>query len=254
MEPIKWSDLSKGPLNVLPYGEPGCGKTYFGLSVGEVCETLYVDVDNGLKTALGVPRSWLKKITPVRMTSFKDIDMIYRVLERNDPDYSTQILGRTVTKPFEAVVYDTWSEVNWEIKEQKRMLLGKDGKGVLDFRPNIEIQDWGNIADLNQMCIVAYRDLPIHFICCMHEMFYEDKKGGRTSGTPSINGKFAGEIGKFFDILGHMSVDIAGNRVMDTVMKARYQAKSRIPVNVKLIGATFKTLQEAIPKIVIDGD
>lgn len=253
MEPIKWSDLAKGPINILPYGEPGCGKTRFGLSVGEVAHTLYIDVDNGLKTALsrGVSREWLRNIVPMKFTNFRDIDLIYKLLLRNDPaEISAKLkLLTPITRPFEAVVFDTWSEVNWEIKEEKRREINKQGNGMLTFRPNIEIQDWGNIIDLNQLCIEAFRDLPIHFICCMHEMFFEDKKGGRTSGTPSINGKFAAEIGKHFDIVGHMSVNLTGQYIMDTVMKARFQAKSRISLEKQMADVTFKSLIDALPDL-----
>lgn len=246
MELISWEDLKKGPLNILPYGEPGCGKTRFALSTGEVLYTLFVDVDNGIKTALTVPQEWLKNIVPIRFTDFRDIDKIYKLLIQNDPEELSRVLGVKVNRPFEAVVFDTWSEVGWEIKEQKRSDLGKQGGDSLIFRPNIEIQDWGNIIDLNQVCINAFRELPITFICPMHEMFFEDKKGGRTSGTPSINGKFAGEIGKHFDIVGHMSVNITGEYVMDTAMKSRFQAKSRIPLAKQIKNATYKGILNAM--------
>jgi hypothetical protein len=251
MIPVDWDSLYKGPLNILPYGEPGCGKTRFALSAGEVLHTLFIDVDNGLRTAKTVPQTWLKNIVPMRMTDFTDIDRIYKLLMRNDPAelskaLSTPLMNVVVEKPFEAVVFDTWSEVNWEIKEQKRADIKKQGDGSLKFRPNIEIQDWGNIIDLNQLCIEAFRDLPITFICCMHEMYFEDKKGGRTSGTPSINGKFAAEIGKHFDIVGHMSVNVGGEYVMDTAMKARFQAKSRVPLEKQIKNVTYKGILEAM--------
>lgn len=255
MESIVWDDLLRGPVNILPYGEPGCGKTHFGVSVGESLYTLYVDVDNGLKTALQMPITWRNNIHPVRMTDFRDIDKIYKLFLKNDPAEWSRALSSpgnpvTITKPFEAVVFDTWSEVNWTIKEQKRAEIKKQGDGSLLFRPNIEIQDWGSISDLNALCIYAFRELPVTFVCCMHESFYEDKKGGRTSGTPAINGKFAAEIGKHFDIVGHMSVDLGGNYIMDTKMKARFQAKTRLPLEAQIKNPTFKTIMDSLSKAV----
>ena len=258
MELIDWSDLLKGPLNVLPYGEPGCGKTRLALSVGEVLYTLYLDVDNGLKTILTIPKAqrdlWMSNIVPLRFTDFKDLDKIYQLLTKNDPVLWTKHFASIghpeviITKPFEAIVVDTWSMMNWEIKEEKRKNIGKQGAGALAFRPNIEIQDWGNIIDLNEMAIKAFCELPVTFVCCMHEQFFEDKKGGRTSGTPAINGKFAPEIGKYFDIVGHMSVNVTGDYVMDTAMKARYQAKTRIPLEKQLKHITYKGILDAIIK------
>jgi len=259
MEAIDFKDLKSGPLNILPYGEPGCGKTRFGLSTGEVLYTFYVDVDNGLKTALTVPQTWLKNIVPVQFKDFRDIDKIYKLLDKNDPDeINTHLYGDDKTKwkvikPFEAIVFDTWTEVNWNVKEFMRDKLVTDSsrpmfkkQTTLEFRPNFEIQDWGTMIDFNQMCVEAFRDLPITFICCMHEMFFEDKKGGRTSGTPSINGKFAAEIGKHFDIVGHMSVNIMGEYIMDTAMKSRFQAKTRIPLEKQIKNVTYKGILDAM--------
>jgi len=262
MNIIDFESLKGGPLNILPYGEPGCGKTRFGLSVGEVLYTLFVDVDNGLKTALTVPPIWLKNIVPVQFTGFEDIDKIYKLLVHNNPEelnkaiYGLDKTKWKITKPFEAVVFDTWTEVNWNVKEYMRnnFLAKNPNRGTfkktdkLEFRPNFEIQDWGTMIDFNQMCIEAFRDLPITFVCNMHEMFFEDKKGGRTSGTPSINGKFAAEIGKHFDIVGHMSVNITGDYIMDTAMKARFQAKTRIPLEKQIKNVTYKGILDAMKK------
>lgn len=259
MESINWGGLLEGPLNILPYGEPGCGKTYFTGSVAEKLYTLGVDVDNGFRTLLQVPKAWRDNFFPIRMTDFSDIDAIYKLLSKNDPEEMEKAFNkgidpsspnyRKVAKPFEAVAFDTWSEVNWEIKEQRREDIKKQGNNSLIFRPNIEIQDWGAITDLNQLCIQAFRELPITFICTMHEQFYEDKKGNRTSGTPSINGKFAAEIGKHFDIVGHMHMNIQNKRVMDTVMKQRYQAKSRIVLDAEIVEPTFAKLMQSIEKL-----
>lgn len=256
MENINWSSLIDGPLNILPYGEPGCGKTRFLGSVGEVLYTLGVDVDNGFQTLIQIPKPWRDNIYPIRLTEFKDIDMLYKLLGRNDPEEMTRVFNaglaeddaryKVVKKPFDAVGFDTWSEVNWTIKEQKRKDIKKGGDGSLVFRPNIEIQDWGNIIDLNQVCIQAFRELPITFICCMHEMFFEDKKGGRTSGTPSINGKFAAEIGKHFDIVGHMHMNLMGQYVMDTQAKQKYQAKSRLALDKEIVFPTYKKIIDSL--------
>lgn len=256
MEQIDWGELALGPLNILPYGEPGCGKTRFLGSVGERLYTLGIDVDNGFKTLLQIPKAWRENIFPIRLTAFEDIDWLYKLICKNDPEEMTRALNaglaeddphfRRVLKPFEAIGFDTWSEVNWSVKEERRKDIKKQGDGSLKFRPNIEIQDWGMIIDLNQVCIQAFREVPITFICCMHEMFFEDKKGGRTSGTPSINGKFAAEIGKHFDIVGHMHVNIMGKYVMDTQAKQKYQAKSRILLDKEIIEPTYAKIIDSI--------
>ena len=245
MEVINLNDLKSLNLNILPYGSPGCGKTRFLGTVGEVLYTLAVDVDNGFKTMKMLPRAMTDNIVTVRMTSFKDIDAIYQLVLKNDPERWAKALGIPVKKPFEAVGFDTWSEVSWEIIKEKRVLLKKAGDG-LGFRENIQIQDWGAITDLNHMAIEAFTDAPITFICTMHEQMYTDDKAGITMGVPSINGKFAPEVGKYFDVQGHMYVDLMGKYMMDTIARAKFQGKSRLKLDKSIGDPTFKKLWDAI--------
>ena len=234
-------------LNVLPYGEPGCGKTRFVASVGEVLYTLAIDVDKGFKTMKLVPKPWLNNIVAIQMTTFKDLDKIYKLAQKNDPDewtkeFSTPDKPIKITKPFEAICFDTWSEVNWKVKEERRRIAGKISTG-LSFRGSLEIQHWGDIYDLNILSIEAFRDLPITFICTMHEQVIQDDKLGVVRGVPSLNGKAASEVGKHFDVVGHMTIDLAGKYVMDFKTIKRFQAKTRLASkDGKLIDPTFQKL------------
>jgi hypothetical protein len=245
MQIIDLNDLKSLQLNVLAYGEPGVGKTRFVGSIGECLYTLAVDVDNGFKTLKQLPQKWINNLVTVRMTGFEDVDAIYQMLFKNDPENSSKILGVKLEKPFEAVAIDTWSSLNWKTVQQKRKDLGKYGKG-LRFRENIQIQDWGNIIDFNQLAIEAFTDLPITFVCTMHEMFFTDEKAGTTKGVPSINGKIAPEIGKYFDVQGHMYADVMGKYLMATKAHQRYQAKSRLKLDASIQDPTFKKLYDAL--------
>ena len=255
MRVIDLNSLSDIDLNILPYGEPGCGKTHFLGSVGECLYTLGVDVDKGFKTLRKVPQSWRDNIVPIQMDGFQDLDKIYKLTQRNDPDVWERELNKGVKKddpnyvqirkPFEAIAFDTWSELNWTVKEAKRAQIGKSGGGSLLWRENIQIQDWGNILDLHQLALIAFRDLPITFICNMHEQVIQNEHTKLIRGMPSLNGKLAGEMGKFFDVVGHMSVTPQGKYIMETKATNRYQAKSRINIDKTLENPTFKTLLEA---------
>ena len=256
MKPINLNNISDLHLNILPYGEPGCGKTHFLGSVGELLYTLGVDVDNGFKTLRRVPKAWRDNIVPVRLEGFKDVDALYKMLLKNDPENSEKIINAGIPKdspnyikllkPFEAVGIDTWSELNWEIKEEKRRLLGKQGGGNLTWRENIQIQDWGSILDLHQLAMESFRDLPITFICCMHEQIMQDERTKVIRGVPSLNGKLAAELGKYFDIVGHMHVNVQGEYVMDTKSTVRYQGKTRLSAGATLKNPTFKTLTQEL--------
>ena len=245
MKLINLDDLKTMNLNILAYGEPGCGKTHFVGTTGECLYTLAFDVDNGFKTLRQLPKSMTGNIVPILMDSFKDLDDIYKMVQKNDPVAWSKYLGKEITKPFEAIAIDTWSELNWDIQQEKRKAIGKLGTG-LTFRDNIQIQDWGAISDLNKLSIQAFTDAPITFICTMHEQFYTDEKSGITKGLPIIMGKLAGEVGKYFDIVGHMYSDMSGKYCMDTVSKKKYQAKSRLKLDATIFDPTFIKLWQAI--------
>lgn len=254
---IQPEDLLSKDLKILPYGEPGTGKTRFCASVAEVLYTLILDVDRGTKTVLQVPKSWRDNLVIARMQSFKDLDVLYQAAEKNDPDFWTKTLyskeqiesGMRVVKPFEAVCVDTWSEMNWEITEEKRRLIGKQGGKSLAFRENVQIQDWQQILDLNRKAVEAFCDLNLTFVCTLHEQITQDDKTKIIRGLPSINGKLAPEIGKYFDIVGHMSTNVQGDYVMETQNTARFQAKSRLKLEKVLKSPTFKVLVDALKAV-----
>lgn len=250
------NSLSDVDLNVLPYGEPGCGKTHFLGSVGECLYTLAIDIDKGFKTLRKVPEAWRKNLVPIQMDGFQDLDKIYKLAQKNDPDAWEREINRkikdksdpryqVIRQPFQAIAFDTWSELNWTVKEAKRQELGKSGGGSLLWRENIQIQDWGNILDLHQLALVAFRDLPITFICNMHEQVIQHEHTKVVRGMPSLNGKLAAELGKFFDVVGHMSVTPTGKYIMETRATARFQAKSRLNIEKTIENPTFKQLLEA---------
>lgn len=246
MNVVDLDSLSDLHLNILAYGEPGCGKTRFLGSVGECLYTLAVDVESGFKTLRLIPQAWRKNLVAVRIDKFEDLDKLYQLLEKNDPARWTKALGVPIEKPFQAVGIDTWSELNWLVKEGKREQLGKQGGDSLAWRDNLQIQDWGSILDLHQKAMEAFRDLSMTFICNMHEQIIQDERTKVIRGVPSLNGRLAAELGKYFDVVGHMSVNPMGKYVMDTQATTRYQGKSRLSLGKTIEDPTFKKILDGL--------
>ncbi|KKN02952.1 hypothetical protein LCGC14_1112490 [marine sediment metagenome] len=64
----KLSEIEIGPKKILLYGEPGCGKTAFALTLGE--KALYADFDQGLQTGTTLQDKFTKDRGNVEVVTF----------------------------------------------------------------------------------------------------------------------------------------------------------------------------------------
>jgi hypothetical protein len=247
---------SKDNMNILLYGSPGVGKTRFIASVSSKLYTLLLDVDDGHRTIRYLPQEMSSNVVVVRMTDFTDLDMLYKLTKKNDPAEWTAYLNKNnsgkpikIDKPFEAIAIDTMSEMQFEMIEEIRP--GGDSTvafGDMKKLQGLQIQDWGKVIDLVRLAIRAFKDLPITFVATFHEMIIKDDLAGGIYGLPSLKGKdLPSEIGKYFDVVGHMTMTQDGKYALATKGHAKWQAKSRIPCDAIIIDPSYEKL---IAKIV----
>lgn len=239
MNIIDLKGSSTDPVFALVYGASGTGKTHLTGTVGELGKTLIIDVDQGIKTLRNAPdiikAKYTDNITVVSFDKFKDLDEAYKLVYANDPKKWSLKFGIKIEVPFDWIIWDTWSELQWFMLEELR---SKDSemKGVgLNFRKNIQIQHWGMMTDLNKLAVEQLRMCKVNQILTMQEKLDKDELSGQIYGGPAIHGKMVQEMPTFFDIVVHTYTDVQGNYCATTKSKGRWPAKTRLGV-----GAEYK--------------
>lgn len=211
----------------LIYGASGTGKTELIGTLAELGEILVIDIDKGWKTLKFSKRvkPFRDKITVVSFDEFRDLDDAYKLAKANDPKRWKQRIG--VEKKFDWIIFDTWSELQWNMMQQLRDEQGLNST-ELKYRKNVQIQHWGMLTDLNKLSIEALRDCDVNIVLTMQETMSKDEISGQIFGGPAIHGKLVNEMPAYFDIVVHTTVDLQGNFIASTKPKGKWPAKTRI--------------------------
>lgn len=246
MQVIDLNDKVNLKVFALVYGASGTGKTHLMGTVGALGRTLIIDIDQGIKTLKYAPdlqsSGVLDNITVISFDQFRDLNEAYKLIEANDPKQWSQKFGTEITQPFDWIIWDTWSEIQWYMLQEVRKNADRLGGGKLDFRKNIEIQHWGMITDLNKLSIESFRDCKVNQIFTMQETLSKDELSGTVYGGPAIHGKMVQEMPAYFDVVVHTYTDISGNYCATTRSKGRWPAKTRFGVGEEYKNPTAKQI------------
>ena len=220
------------PVFALVYGASGTGKTHLMGTVGELGRTLIIDIDQGIKTLRNAPdlikAHYTDNITVVSFDKFKDLDEAYKLVVCNDPAMWSKKFGIPVDKPFEWIIWDTWSELQWYMLEELRSKDANMKGSGLNFRQNIQIQHWGMMTDLNKLSVQQLRACRVNQIFTMQEKLDKDELSGAVYGGPAIHGKMVQEMPAYFDVVVHTYTDLQGKYCATTKSKGRWPAKTRL--------------------------
>lgn len=227
--------LKDDPIFALVYGASGTGKTHLMGTVAELGKTLLIDIDQGCKTLFTakdiVNAKWSDNLYVTSFEKFGDLDAAYKLVDANDPTKWTKALGEEITEPFEWVIWDTWSEIQWfmmeELRSKSSELKVPVGK-TIDFRKNVGIQHWGSMTDLNKLAVETLRTCKVNQILTMQEKLDKDELTGTVYGGPAIHGKLVQEMPAYFDIVVHTLTDVQGNYCATTKSKGRWPGKTRL--------------------------
>lgn len=234
MKHVDLNGAASDKVFALVYGGSGTGKTHLLGTLGKLGYTLICDVDRGSKTIRNAPditQAMKDNIVIASFDLFKDLDKLYKMLLRNDPQEWSRVLQTTITKPFEWAAIDTWSELQWWMIQELR---SKDdamrGKGDLDFRQGIQIQHWGMMTDLNKLAVEKFRDLPLNMIFTMQEKLDKDDVTGQIYGGPAIHGKMVQEMPTYFDVVVRTETDLTGAFMATNKARGKWAGKTRLGV------------------------
>lgn len=228
----------------LVYGASGTGKTHLMGTLGALGKVLIIDIDKGIKTlkyARDLQNGILDNVTVVSFDDFKDLNEAYKLVEANDPKLWSKKFGIEITEPFDWIVWDTWSEIQWTMMQEVRKNADRLGSG-LNFRKNIEIQHWGMLTDLNKLCVETMRNCQVNMVFTMQEKIDKDEVSGLIYGGPAIHGKLVQEMPAYFDIVVHTYTDISGKYGATTKSKGRWPAKTRLGEGQDYVNPTAKLI------------
>lgn len=235
------SNQSK-PIFALMYGESGTGKTHFAATLGELPagRTLIIDVDQGSQTVWNAKDLQTTAINQnvliVSFDAFKDLNQAYQTIKKNNPAEWNKVLGLNnttpaapLTEPFDWIVWDTWSELQFHMLQELRTREGElKGDGTLNFRKNIGIQHWGMMTDLNKLAVEQLRACNVNQLFIMQETMTKDELSGTITGGPAIHGKLVQEMPAYFSVVIHTTTDIQGRFIASTKRKGKWPAKTRL--------------------------
>ena len=234
------------PVFALVYGASGTGKTHLMGTVGELGRTLIIDIDQGIKTLRNAPdlikAHYTDNITVVSFDKFKDLDEAYKLVVSNDPAAWSKKFGIQVDKPFEWIIWDTWSELQCYMLEELRSKDANMKGSGLNFRQNNQIQHWGMMTDLNKLSVQQLRACRVNQIFTMQEKLDKDELSGAIYGGPAIHGKMVQEMPTYFDIVVHTYTDIQGNYCATNKSKGKWPGKTRLGVGGDYKDPTAKQL------------
>lgn len=232
------------PIFALVYGGSGTGKTHLMGTVGELGKTLIIDIDKGFKTIAFAKdlKEACKNITLTSFDAFGDLDTAYKLVDKNTPEAWNAFFKTEVTQqPFDWIIWDTWSEIQWYMLQQLRKDENIAGAG-LKFRKNLQIQHWGALTDLNKLAIESLRNCKVNQIFTMQETMTKDELSGQITGGPAIHGKLVQEMPAYFDVVVRTSVDIQGKFIASTKPKGKWPAKTRLSENAEFVNPRAKDI------------
>lgn len=219
----------------LMYGESGTGKTHFAATLGELAagNTLIIDVDQGSQTVWNAKDLQIpaidQNVTMVSFDAFRDLNDAYQLIKKNDPAEWSKTFQAKIEKPFDWIVWDTWSELQFHMMQELRSKESDlKGTGRLEFRKNIGIQHWGMLTDLNKLAVEQLRATKVNQLFIMQETMTKDDLSGQITGGPAIHGKLVQEMPAYFDVVIHTTTNLQGAFVASTLRKGKWPAKTRL--------------------------
>lgn len=234
------------PVFALVYGASGTGKTHLMGTIGELGRVLIIDIDQGIKTLRNAPdlkqAGYTDNITVVSFDKFRDLDEAYKLVAANDPKQWTKKFGVLIEQPFDWVVWDTWSEIQWYMLEELRSKDSEMKGNGLNFRKNVQIQHWGMMTDLNKLAVQQLRNCKVNQVFTMQEKLDKDELSGAVYGGPAIHGKMVQEMPTYFDIVVHTYTDLSGGYCATNKSKGKWPGKTRLGVGQDFKNPTAKML------------
>jgi len=190
-------------LNVLYYGEPGCGKTTAAAGLARLGTVYLVDVESGAKPSAlrkrGIPTSHIR---PVPVETYKDLDDFYWYLKQEIEDTEPGTVA--------GVVFDSISEIHDQLirgqvdkrhdKAVRKASNPRTGELLTEVEDNeflVELGDRGIVTEQLRIIARRFRDLKCHTVFVALAKREVESEG--QVYLPQLPPKFGGNLRGFVD-------------------------------------------------------
>lgn len=202
-------------INLLVYGDPGCGKTYLSGTAADDPQTspvLILDVEGGVTTLRG--RSKNIEVVPIR--SWVELNETYKKL------YASQNSAKTLM-PYKTIVIDSLTEL--AALDMKDIMVAAYAKNPDTVDKDVPSQrEWGKSREHIRTFVRAFRDLPCHVIYTAHCGTLQEQDQP-TKYFPGFAGKLRSDVPGFMDIVGYYYPDITNGVITRTM---QFQGSRRV--------------------------
>ena len=200
-------------IRMLLYGETGVGKTWLAAEADDVKgmkPILFLDMDRGVSAV-----SHRTELDVVPVSGMREMEYVLRFLKGSEHPYKT-------------VVMDGITAFVQSLLDER--LLVPDRKGFDAYVPTL--QDYLFVTMRIRSVVQALKKGGYHYICTANVRVEKDVSG-MSETFPEVVGKQARGIGREFDVVGYMYVNVKPDRTivrsMQTVPFAARAAKCRGP-------------------------
>ncbi|UKM63137.1 AAA domain protein [Weizmannia phage Youna2] len=219
-------DLAQAWLNILIYGDPGAGKTYFVGTANDHPETanvLLLDAEAGRLSLEQHGVDYVEVIDfeevskafdfLVKYCAYRDIFFNPSADEKDKEKARLHlavlfgVTDKEEAKQFEPPLYKTVAIDS--LTEIQKINMSSLMKQVIEEHPDRDpdvpsLREWGKSGNQIREVVRAFRGLKMHTIFLALPTTEKDEKTGEITMLPSLPGKLAREIPGYVDIVGFL--------------------------------------------------
>lgn len=190
------------PLKVLVYGKPGVGKTLFASTFPN---PHIIDCENGVKSLAG-------------------LDAVYDTF-LEDPDKKGLMFKQVIEKVNEYL--DTLTEEDTLIIDSLSV-VNEYIDNIAQKQASDKFDRWGRTLEKTKEFVDKLLRAPFNVVMTCQEKKVTDSDGNVIAYEPFMYGQSTERIPYKFDDMYRLSVDAAGNRIIQTDKESKSEAKSRL--------------------------
>lgn len=237
MKLYKASELMEDPLlNILVFGNPGCGKTFLAgtaMDHKKLGDVLFLSVEGGLLTiadrdysAIDLGRDETGRPNGHTLKDLEDV--VWKIVQK-DKGF----------EKFKTVVLDSVTEL--QVRDLEDVVAEAQAKGKTRNQDELTQADYGKNTSRMRRILRMLRDAKMNvIITALAKEVIPEGASAPTAVIPSLTKALAESIMGYMDCCFYMYVDKEGGRKMLTQPRGPFRAKTRNSAFAESLGAVVE--------------